>query len=540
MAPLGAVAMVATLVTTGMTISASAVGASPVAPSCPSLGTGVGCAYVVTVSPSGGVSVTAGANTSPLDGESDDVMIGIANNSNALLDSVTLQGHGSFGFDGDGLCAYEGAPSSCVTASTGYEGPGTSFSNYSSVNTGTVVFTSPLAPGGQAYFSLEAPPSTSAIDSASFSSDVSVTATPVVATEGLSFTGTAATFTDLGSTAAASEFNATINWGDGTTSSCTTSPTSPCSVTGSNGTYSVSGTHVYAEEGTYGDTVSVTDSQLSVNAGSATGSAAVADAKVVASPETITPKTTGLAFTTPIASFTDANPGATASDFTASIIWGDGTTSTCPAAAPATCAITSAVGGFVVTATHTYATHATNTAVIVTVNDVGGSYSTATDNAVLVADAVTSCSAGTSCSGVDNTKTEQVNASTNNPGSGFVLISTDPSSTLNCGDSFRHAPTVVDETDTFSPGSSSITVTDTFPEDLGTKGKGLEGLFFAVCFASNKPFTDAYGKSTELGLLPICNPFKVGPGPCVNYILPGKGDTIVERITYPAGDPRYG
>jgi hypothetical protein len=495
---------------------------------------------VVSVSSSGGVSVAAGANTNPLDGESDDVMIGIANNSNAILDSVTLEGSDTFGFDGDGLCSYTGAPSSCSTASTGYEGPGTSFTNYSSTSTGTVVFSPPLAPGGQAYFSLEAPPSTSAVDSATFSSDISVTASPISATEGLSYSGTVATFTDLGSTAPASEFGATVNWGDGTTSTCPSIPTSSCSITGSNGSYAVLGTHTYAEEGTYGVSVSVADSLLSVNSGSETGSAGVADAAIVASAVTITPKTTGVAFTTSVATFTDADPNGTASDYTASISWGDGTSSACPAAAPAPCSITSSSGGFVVTATHTYSTHATNTPVTVAISDVGGSHSTAIDNAVLVADAVTSCSAGTTCNGIDNTPTEQVNAATNNPGSGFVLISTDPTSTLNCGDPFRHAPNVVDETDTFSPGSSSITVTDTFPEDAGTKGKGLAGLFFAICFASNKPFTDAYGHTTELGLLPICNPFKVGPGPCVNYILPGKGDTIVERLTYPAGDPRYG
>ena len=46
--------------------------------------------------------------------------------------------------------------------------------------------------------------------------------------------------------------------------------------------------------------------------------------------------------------------------------------------------------------------------------------------------------------------------------------------------------------------------------------------------------------TTTLGLLLLCNPFKPGPGPCVNYILPTFDGKIIERVTYPVGDPRMG
>ena len=71
-----------------------------------------------------------------------------------------------------------------------------------------------------------------------------------------------------------------------------------------------------------------------------------------------------------VATFTDANPNATASDFTATINWGDGTTTTGTVVAQNG-------GGFAVDGTHTYADEGKYT-VDVTINDVGGSTASAT------------------------------------------------------------------------------------------------------------------------------------------------------------------
>ena len=84
----------------------SGVGATP---TCPSVGGGSGCAYVLTVNPNGSVSISAGANTASYDGgtrgEGDDAVVGVVNNSNAIVSSIALAGTSNvFGFDGDGLC----------------------------------------------------------------------------------------------------------------------------------------------------------------------------------------------------------------------------------------------------------------------------------------------------------------------------------------------------------------------------------------------------------------------------------------------------
>ena len=63
-----------------------------------------------------------------------------------------------------------------------------------------------------------------------------------------------------------------------------------------------------------------------------------------------------------------------------------------------------------------------------------------------------------------------------------------------------------------------------------------------MCFRSTAPFKNVLGQTTPAGtagLLPVCNPFKVGSGPCINYITLTKQGNVVEEITYPAGDPYY-
>ncbi len=126
-----------------------------------------------------------------------------------------------------------------------------------------------------------------------------------------------------------------------------------------------------------------------------------------------------------------------------------------------------------------------------------------------------------------------------------MLFSTNPDSganTLDCGDGFRHAPTVINEVDTLVPGPSSITEIDTFKASSGTTGKGIAGFLFWICFRTSQPsqtFKDLFSKTTNQGLLPICNPFAVNRGPCVNYIVPAVGGNIVEKLTYPVGDPTH-
>ncbi len=104
----------------------------------------------------------------------------------------------------------------------------------------------------------------------------------------------------------------------------------------------------------------------------------------------------------PVAKFTDANPGATVADFTATITWGDG------AITPGTVI---AVGGsgagatFEVLGSHTYAEEG-SFPISVAINDVGGS-STSTSSTAVVTDA-SLASQGTSFTGIEGNTTGQV------------------------------------------------------------------------------------------------------------------------------------
>src|SRR5207244_25688 len=175
--------------------------------------------------------------------------------------------------------------------------------------------------------------------------DVPITAsgTTISATEGASFSGTVATFTDPDTSATASEYTATIDWGD-------TTPPSVGTVSGpTGGPFTVSGTHTYAEEGTYTITVTITDVDTPSNTATATSTANVADAALTAGTLTLS---TGVEGVTPVnAAFTfpDANTGAPASDFTATISWGDGSPSS-------TGTITGGPGNgpYTVSGSHTY------------------------------------------------------------------------------------------------------------------------------------------------------------------------------------------
>jgi CSLREA domain-containing protein len=148
--------------------------------------------------------------------------------------------------------------------------------------------------------------------------------------------------------------NVVIDWGDGTTSSGTASPDRQLLI----------GTHTYAEEGIYKGTVTWTPGDCLRETDSF-------DVKVQDAPLTAAPPSfnagAGLAFSGPVATFTDADPGGMVSDYSATIDWGDGTTSA------------GSVGGsgpFVVNGTHTYSVGGTYQ-VTVSVSDAGGAKATA-------------------------------------------------------------------------------------------------------------------------------------------------------------------
>jgi photosystem II stability/assembly factor-like uncharacterized protein len=138
-----------------------------------------------------------------------------------------------------------------------------------------------------------------------------------------------ATFTDPtpGPHLAAS-YAATIDWGDGTPD------TAGIVIEDASGVFHVSGSHTYGEEGAPITTVTVASTGGS--SGGASATLAVADAPLSALGATVS-GIEGLSLSSTakppgstdvlVATFTDADPGGIVSDYSATIAWGDGTTS---------------------------------------------------------------------------------------------------------------------------------------------------------------------------------------------------------------------
>src|SRR5439155_23403868 len=158
-------------------------------------------------------------------------------------------------------------------------------------------------------------------------------------------------------TATTSDYSASIDWGDG-------SPSSPGTISGSGGTFTVSGAHSYAEEGTSTLTVTITGVNNASNTATATSTANISDAALTAS--CATPPTSAQAFNGAMATFTDAaSPGGTLSDSSAPIQSRDGSSSAGTVSGPDG-------GPYTVSGNHAYASTGYVT-INTTITDVGGS-----------------------------------------------------------------------------------------------------------------------------------------------------------------------
>lgn len=184
----------------------------------------------------------------------------------------------------------------------------------------------------------------------------------IATVEGQSFTG------DVVSGLVCPLSTATIDWGDGTTSAGT-----------SDGSTGIQGTHTYAEEGTYSGSVSYTYTLPRPCQGStqtASFQATVQDAALTWLGHNLT-GTAGQSVSGVVAHFSDATPAADTGDFSAQIIWGDGTSSSGSVSA-------AAGGGFDVSGPHTYNAAGSYT-VSVAVTDAGGSTATTSSTAQIAA-----------------------------------------------------------------------------------------------------------------------------------------------------------
>jgi VCBS repeat-containing protein len=160
----------------------------------------------------------------------------------------------------------------------------------------------------------------------------------VSATEGLaSGTVVVATFTDANPGATLADFTATINWGDGTAPTAGT-------VTETNGVFSVAGSHTYADEGQF--TVSTAISDDGGSKANPTSTVSVAEGDGLTPHALSFAATAGQSFSGTMATFSDSDLATAAGDFTATINWGDGTSSAGT--------VTGGNGTFTVSGTHNY------------------------------------------------------------------------------------------------------------------------------------------------------------------------------------------
>jgi hypothetical protein len=160
------------------------------------------------------------------------------------------------------------------------------------------------------------------------------------------------------STGSASDYTASINWGDGTITSAPVLPGNVGNTVSQLGTGHVNGSHTYLEEGTYTVAVTVTGDGQS---GSGQNSLVVNDAALTAGTLTVPNVKEGQTFSGTVFAFTDADPNGTAGDYTATIKWGDGTSGSGTVAAGGS--------GFIVTGSHTYTDEFTGGTFSVTVTD---------------------------------------------------------------------------------------------------------------------------------------------------------------------------
>jgi len=186
-----------------------------------------------------------------------------------------------------------------------------------------------------------------------------VNAGSISTSEGALFNGQVATFTDPDPNLLAGDFSATINWGDVSTSSGSI-------VSNGAGGFTVSGNHVYLEEGNLPITVTVA---VGGSSGSSSNVAAVADGVLIATGYSLIEK--GTTFSDTVATFTDADPNGTATDYTAGIVWGDGKSSNGT--------IVAFGSGWKVVGSHSYLKRG-KYVVTIHIKDVGGATATATTN----------------------------------------------------------------------------------------------------------------------------------------------------------------
>jgi uncharacterized delta-60 repeat protein len=306
------------------------------------------------------------------------------NSTNDIADAVALQtngriviagiygvaGGGNFlvaRFNSDGSLDSSFGPDGIVTTEVGPGGGGNDEANSVNLQTDGKIVVAGTADNGasDSNFGLvrylgDPPP-------------LQATSVSIQASEGVLFSGQVATFLDNDPNAPSSDFSASIDWGDGTTSAGTISQP------GGIGTvFVVNGAHIY--NGIAQDAV-IHIADLDGSSAAVSDPVTIADA-LLAAVGTSLQVAEGAPFSGQVATFTDANPNALLTNFTqgsgkAIINWGDGNTSSGTITQP---------GGpgtvLIASGNHTFAEEGSRT-ITVTIVDAGGSIASASATATV-------------------------------------------------------------------------------------------------------------------------------------------------------------
>jgi hypothetical protein len=217
-------------------------------------------------------------------------------------------------------------------------------------------------------------------------------------TEGIATPATSliGTFSDSDPSATVADFttgsgSVVVNWGDGSAPQTLTAANLTANNSIDNTVFSIDASHTYSDEGDYPVTIAVTDTAGATTTVSST--AIIVDAALtpfnpqptvtqVQPTEFPVPQFGAPAFTGAVATFSDAaGASGSAADFTATIDWGDGTSSIGTIGAGPT---GSPVGTYTVSGAHTYAEMGTYPVQVLIV-DTGGSRLTTATTATVTA-----------------------------------------------------------------------------------------------------------------------------------------------------------
>ncbi len=328
-----------------------------------------------------------------------------------------------------------------------------------------------------------------------------ITAFPVdfAATEDSSFDGAVATFEDDDPAANPADFTVSIDWGDGT-------PVTPATTIGfSSAAFVVLGQHTYTDEGVFTATVTISDVAPGTGTATATDSAIIAEADVLSGTPMTFSAPSGVSFTTTVATFTDTLTAAVPGDFTATIDWGDATTSAGT--------VSGGGGALSVTGTHTYAAPGTFPVMVTLSDDAPGTATATVTSTAQVAAGLTVTSTSFATAEDASFNGTVANFSDANT----ALTAADFAATIDWGDGNVTAGTVAGGSGSFTltgqhtfADEGSFTVTTTVTEtsgagasagDTGTatvaEADVLSGSPLAFAAQANVPFSGAVATFTD-------------------------------------------